>query len=315
MDPSWQHLIVPSSKLLLFDTASLYFRAFFALPASMRALDGRSVNAVRGLLEFLARFISEAEPTHLACCWDEAWRPEWRVALVPSYKAHRVLPESDTPNTEQTPSELDHQVPWIRAVLGSLGIPVVGAPDAEADDVIGTLATSARMPVEIVTGDRDLFQLVSDEQGIAVRYVGAGMKRSEKVTDTWLVAKYGIRGGDYADFALLRGDPSDGLPGVAGIGDKTAAGLVSAHGDLEGILAAATAGGVPARIAVRLADSIDYLAAARDVVRVKTRLEGLPSLAELARPSSPADPEAFAELTRVLNLGSAASRISESLWP
>ncbi|WP_028708446.1 5'-3' exonuclease [Propionicicella superfundia] len=304
-----------SSKLLLFDTASLYFRAFFALPDSLRAQDGRSVNAVRGLLEFLARFVAEAEPTHLACCWDVAWRPQWRVALVPTYKSHRVLAETPSGAVEQTPAGLDHQVGWIREVLAALGIPVIGAPDAEADDVIATLTATAGMPTEIVTGDRDLFQLVSDAQGVAVRYVGAGMKRSEVVTDGRLLARYGITGDGYADFALLRGDASDGLPGVAGIGEKTAAALVAAHGDLDHILAAATAGLVSPGVTAKLAAATDYLGAAREVVRVRRDLPGLPAPTDLLRPQAPASEEEFALLTETLKLGSAADRIRGALWP
>lgn len=304
-----------SSKLLLFDTASLYFRAFFALPDSLRAADGRSVNAVRGLLEFLARFVTEADPTHLACCWDDAWRPQWRVALVPTYKTHRVLAETEGGAIEQTPAGLDHQVGWIREVLAALGIVRVGAPDAEADDVIGTLATDAGIPTEIVTGDRDLFQLVSDAEGIAVRYVGSGMKRSELVTDDWLRARYGVSGAGYADFALLRGDASDGLPGVAGIGEKTASALIAAHGDLEHIVAAASAGLLTPAVTARLAAAMDYLGPAREVVRVRRDLPGLPPLDRLARPPAPPSDSALVELSARLNLGTAADRIRSALWP
>jgi 5'-3' exonuclease len=315
MPSSWQHLDVRSSKLLLFDTASLYFRAFFALPDSLRATDGRSVNAVRGLLEFLARFVTEAEPSHLACCWDDAWRPLWRVALIPTYKTHRVLIETGNGAIEQTPEGLDHQVGWIREVLAALGIAVVGAPEAEADDVIGTLATTAGVPTEIVTGDRDLFQVVSDADGVAVRYVGAGMKRSELVTDDWLRERYGITGAGYADFALLRGDASDGLPGVAGIGEKTASSLIAAYGDLEHILEAATEGRLAPAVTARLTAAMDYLGPAREVVRVRRDLPALPSLDRFVRPPAPPSEAGLAELSARLNLGTAAHRIRAALWP
>lgn len=304
-----------SSELLLFDTASLYFRAFYALPSSMRARDGRPVNAVRGLLEFLARFIGARRPSHIACCWDVDWRPSWRVELVPSYKAHRVLAEGPEGSVEETPAELDHQVGWILDVLAALGIPVVGAPDAEADDVIGTLTTAADIPVTVVTGDRDLFQLVNDERRRSVLYVGAGMKRSDLVTDVWLEAKYGIAGAGYADFALLRGDASDGLPGVQGVGEKTAAQLVAAHGDLEGILRAAGAGLLTPALTARLTAAVDYLAAARDVVRVRCDLPGLPGIDALEIPAAPADAEELDRLAGELDLGGAATRIRAALWP
>ena len=303
-----------SAKLLLFDTASVYFRAFYALPSSMKSLDGRQVNAVRGLLDFVAKFVSESDPTHIACCWDDAWRPDWRVALVPSYKAHRV-DAAGGGAAEETPDALDGQVPLIRDVLASLGIAVVGAADYEADDVIGTLTSNAHMAVEIVTGDRDLFQLVSDDDDVAVRYVGAGMKRSHIVTDEWLMDTYGITGAQYADFALLRGDPSDGLPGVAGVGDKTAASLVSSFGDLEGIVSAVDAGRVSPRVAGKIAQAVDYLAAARDVVRVCRTIPGLPATDRLIRPTAPARPEHLAVMEHDLALGSSGARIRTALWP
>ena len=294
---------MPGPKLMLFDTASLYFRAFHGLPTSLRAADGRPVNAVRGLLDFLARFIATYSPTEVACCWDDAWRPAWRVALLPSYKAHRVA----YGDVEQVPAELVAQVPLIREVLAALGLQVVGAADCEADDVIGTLATRSTIPTDVVTGDRDLFQLVDDDRGVRVLYCGRGVANHDRVDGGWLAARYGVGGPGYLDVAVLRGDPSDGLPGVAGIGDKTAAQLVGSHGDLEGILAAATAGRLSATLTARLAAAVDYLGPAREVARVRTDVP-LPAL-DLTLPAAPAAPERFAELTAELNLGGAADRI------
>ena len=213
-------------RTLLLDSASLYFRAFFGLPDSLRSKTGDPVNAVRGLLDFIARFVTDYSPTHLACCWDDAWRPAWRVALVPSYKAHRVVSGSPSQGwIEEVPEALTHQVPWIRATLDALGLPIVGAPDFEADDVIATLATGAGQPVDVVTGDRDLFQLADDANDVRVLYVGRGVAKHEQVTDAWLQAKYGITGAGYVDFAVMRGDPSDGLPGVKGIVARRGHGL------------------------------------------------------------------------------------------
>lgn len=143
---------VNHGSCLAFDTASLYFRAFHGLPDSLVGQDGRPVNAVRGLLDFLARFIGQYRPDAVACCWDDDWRPAWRVALVPSYKAHRVAYGT----VEQVPEALAGQVPLIRAVLDALGLPIVGHPGYEADDVITTLAARASGPLGVVTGDRDL---------------------------------------------------------------------------------------------------------------------------------------------------------------
>lgn len=292
---------------MLLDTASLYFRAFHGLPTSLRAPDGRPVNAVRGLLDFIARFVTDYSPSQVACCWDDAWRPAWRVALVPSYKAHRV----DHDDVELVPEELVAQVPLIREVLDAVGLPVVGAPDCEADDVIGTLAARSGIPVDVVTGDRDLFQLVDDARGVRVLYCGRGVANHDRVDDGWLRAKYGIDGAGYVDFAVLRGDPSDGLPGVAGIGEKSAARLIEAHADLAGIVAAASSGHLPATMTARLAAAIDYLGPAREVVAVRTDA-AVPDL-DLRIPVSPVDPARFAELAEELNLGGAAERIVKAL--
>ena len=296
-------------NLQLFDTASLYFRAFFGLPGSLRAQDGQSVNAVRGLLDFMARFITDYRPTHAAACWDNSWRPTWRVDLVPSYKAHRVLSGA----IEVVPEELSPQVPLILAVLASLGITVVGADDFEADDVIGTLATHAGIPVDVITGDRDLFQLVDDARGVRVLSVVKGVRNHEVMTDAALIAKYGIDGAGYADFATLRGDASDGLPGVPGIGEKTAARLIADHGDLEGVLAAASTKRLSPAVTARLTAGIPYLGPAREVVRVRTDVPLQVTLDDLVLPIAPVQPEVFAELADLLNLGGAADRIVAAL--
>src|SRR5262245_26416448 len=180
--------------LMLLDTASLYFRAFFGVPDTMTAPDGRPVNAVRGLLDFISRLVEEYRPTHLVCCWDNDWRPQWRVDLIPSYKAHRVevvVPGGS--DIEEVPDPLQVQIPVIIDVLEAFGIVVVGADGYEADDVIGTLATDAGMPVEIVTGDRDLFQLVDDDLEVRVLYTARGVGKHERVTEEVVVGKYGVR--------------------------------------------------------------------------------------------------------------------------
>src|SRR5690554_1046625 len=227
---------------MLLDTASLYFRAFYAIPDTVRAPDGTPANAARGLLDMIARLVSEFEPTEIVACWDDDWRPQWRVDLIPTYKAHRVAPvqaEDASAAVEETPDLLTPQIPIIREVLVALGIPVVGAPNHEADDVIGTLASHSPIPVDVITGDRDLFQLVDDSREVRVIYTGRGMSKLEILTDAALEAKYGISPAQYADFAAMRGDASDGLPGVTGVGEKTAVTLLSAYGDLDGIIAAA----------------------------------------------------------------------------
>ncbi|MGN7970101.1 5'-3' exonuclease [Microbacterium sp. 22296] len=300
-----------SEKLLLLDTASLYFRAFYGVPDKVRAADGTSVNAARGLLDMIAKLVTTYEPTRLVACWDDDWRPAWRVALLPSYKAHRVV-EAVPAGTdiEEVPDPLEAQIPVIRAALEVLGIPIVGAAEHEADDVIGTLASRADAPVDIVTGDRDLFQLIDDDRGIRIVYTARGMSNLELVDDAAVVGKYGVHAAQYADFAVLRGDPSDGLPGVAGVGEKSAASLLAACGDLDGIRTAAADGsaGTPGQRAKILAAS-DYLDVAPTVVRVARELE-LDPFDDRIRPLDEAHAMALAE---DWNLGSAMTRALTAL--
>ncbi|WP_194395622.1 5'-3' exonuclease [Microbacterium atlanticum] len=259
-----------TERLMLLDSASLYFRAFYGVPDTVRAPDGTPVNAVRGFLDIITRLVTTYRPSHLVACWDDDWRPQWRVDLIPTYKTHRVAEVvAHGPDVEVVPDPLEVQVPVIREALDTLGIRIVGATEHEADDVIGTLATTATMPVDIVTGDRDLFQLVDDARGVRVIYTARGMSNLEVLTDASVVAKYGVLPSQYADYATLRGDSSDGLPGVAGIGEKTAAGLLATHGDLVGIIAAAQAGdGMSAGVRSKVLSGLPYLTVAPQVVAV-----------------------------------------------
>lgn len=301
---------------LFLDTASLYFRAFYGVPGTFRAADGRPVNALRGLLDFLARFIADYQPDRVACCWDNDWRPAWRVALVPSYKAHRLAAPGAVSTrsgaaayVEEVPEDLSVQVPLILEVLDALGLPVVGADGFEADDVLATLTERAPGPVDVVTGDRDLFQLVDDARGVRVLYVARGVARHERVTDGWLAERYGITGAQYVDFATLRGDASDGLPGVKGIGEKSAASLLMRFGSLEGIVAHLDALAPGVRRA--LAAHVEYLGAASQVVACERDVP-LPDV-DLTRPRIPRDPARFAALAAELELGGAADRILAAL--
>nr|WP_040420446.1 5'-3' exonuclease [Actinopolymorpha alba] len=299
---------------MLLDTASLYFRAFFGVPDSVRAPDGAPVNAVRGLLDFITRLVSTHAPSHLVACWDDDWRPEWRVKLIPTYKSHRVAEAvAKGPDVEEAPDALEAQVPVIREVLRALGIAVVGAPACEADDVIGTLTARATMPVDVVTGDRDLFQLVDDARSIQVLYTARGVGNLDVVDEAWVEKKYSIPGRLYATFAVLRGDPSDGLPGVPGVGDKTAAALVRTYGDLEGIVAAAAddSSALAPGLRLKIRQAIDYLPAAREVVIVSPDAE-LPEV-DAMLPRKPVDPGAWDQLVERWGLGSSAERVVAAL--
>ncbi|MEI2713164.1 MAG: 5'-3' exonuclease [Nocardioides sp.] len=301
-------------SILLLDTASMYFRAYYGVPEVL-AKDGTNVNAVRGLIDFIARLVKEYEPTDLVCAWDNDWRPQWRVDLIPSYKAHRVVQvvPGPAPDIEEVPDPLEAQLPIILDVLVALGICVVGADGYEADDVIGTLATTATMPADIVTGDRDLFQLVDDEREVRVLYIARGVGRHERITNDVVREKYGIDARQYADFATLRGDASDGLPGVAGVGEKTAASLLRKFGDIDGIVAALSdpAAELAAGPRSKISAALDYLAVAPEVVAVARGLD-LGSY-DSRLPHTPVDHARLLELSERWNLESPLARVVEAM--
>ena len=297
-------------KLMLLDSASLYFRAFHGVPDSLTAPDGTPVNAVRGFLDSIAHLLTTYRPTRLVACWDDDWRPAFRVAALPSYKAHRVAPDGG----EEAPDLLLPQVDVIVDVLAALGITRVGAPGYEADDVMATLTVASSDPVDVVTGDRDLFQLVDDDLAVRVVYCGRGVRKADLVDLAWLEDKYGITSGQaYADMAVLRGDPSDGLPGVAGIGEKTAAALINRYGDLAGLVAAAddpTTGLSPGQRR-KLLEARDYLRAAPVVVNT-ARDVPLPDLRD-ALPTGPADLDALGALVHRWGIRSSVERVLTAL--
>lgn len=299
---------------MLLDTASLYFRAYFGVPESVKAPDGTPVNAVRGLLEFIDRLVRDHRPDLLVACMDADWRPQWRVDLIPSYKAHRVAEEhASGPDEEEVPDTLSPQVPVIEAVLDAVGIARVGVAGYEADDVIGTFTARATGPVDIVTGDRDLYQLVDDARGVRVLYPLKGVGTLQITDEAVLREKYGVDGPGYADLALLRGDPSDGLPGVPGVGEKTAAKLLAEFGDLAGIMAAVDdprSKLTPAQ-RTRLDQARPYLEVAPKVVRVAGDVP-LPPV-ETALPRTPRDAEAVAELGARWGLGGSLHRLLGTL--
>ncbi|WP_405565277.1 5'-3' exonuclease H3TH domain-containing protein [Streptomyces sp. NBC_01180] len=299
---------------MLLDTASLYYRAYFGVPDTVRAPDGTPVNAVRGLLDFIARLVQDHRPDSLVACWDADWRPQWRVDLIPSYKAHRVAQETEQgPDEEDTPDTLAPQVPMIEQVLDALGIARVGVEGYEADDVIGTLAGRATGPVDIVTGDRDLYQLVDDARGVRVLYPLKGVGNLQLTDEALLREKYGVTGQGYVDLALLRGDPSDGLPGVPGIGEKTAAKLLDAFGDLAGIMAAVDnpASRLTPSQRRKLDEARPYVAVAPKVVRVASDVP-LPPF-DPALPAEPRDPATLEQQGALWGLGGSLQRLLSTL--
>jgi 5'-3' exonuclease len=292
---------------MLLDSPALWYRAFHGVPESVRSPRGEPVNAVRGFLDLVARVVREQRPARLVATVDLDWRPAFRVAAVPSYKLHRTAEGG----AAAAPPGLAPQVAVLLDVLDALGVAVAGAEGHEADDVIGTLTTRETGAVDIITGDRDLLQLVRDAGPVRVLYAVEKMKPYDEAAVT---AKHGIPGTAYADFAVLRGDPSDGLPGVKGVGEKTAAALVSRFGSIEGILAALDSGsddGFPAGARARLEAARDYLAVAPAVSRVVCDLP-LPTYDDaLAR--SPRDAARLVALSDRWGLESALERFLQAL--
>ena len=292
-------------RLMLLDTPSLYFRAYYGVPDSVTAPDGTPVNAIRGLLDFMARLVRDFRPTRLVAAMDADWRPAWRVDVLPSYKAHRVGPGGG----DQTPDALAVQVPIIEEVFAALGVATVGVAGYEADDVIGTLATHAPCPVDVVTGDRDLFQLVNDDRGVRIVYTARGVGSATAWDESAVTAKYSIPGRGYGEFATLRGDPSDGLPGVAGIGEKTAAALITRFGTVEELLVAAESGtddGFPAGARAKVLAGRDYLSSAPVVVRVACDVD-LPPYDDRLR-TDPVDAQRLVELSTRWGLDGSLNR-------
>jgi 5'-3' exonuclease len=275
----------------------------------MTAPDGTPVNAVRGLLDMIARLIRAYRPGRLVACMDADWRPAFRVAAIPSYKAHRANPDG----TEQVPGALNAQIPVIEQVLAAAGVVMAGARGYEADDIIGTLAARDDGPVDVATGDRDLFQLVDDARQVRVIYTARGMSKLEVVDEAAVTRRYQIPGRAYAAFAALRGDPSDGLPGVPGVGEKTAAALVRVFGSVEAMLAALDQGhgGFPMGSRAKLVANRGYLEAAIPVVRVATDAP-LPDV-DGQLPVTPADARRLAELDERWDLGSSLGRMCAAL--
>jgi 5'-3' exonuclease len=312
-----------TAPVLLLDGASMWFRSFFGVPSSITSPDGRPVNALRGFLDTVATLITTQRPARLVVCLDLDWRPQWRVDLIPSYKAHRVEQERPTgePDVEEVPDELSPQVDMIMAMLDAFGIATAGAPGYEADDVLGTLATRERRdPVVVVSGDRDLLQLVAQEPvPVRVFYLGRGLAKATLFGPTEVADQYGVpidrAGPAYAELALLRGDPSDGLPGVPGVGEKTAATLLAQHGSLDAILAAAqdSSSRMPTAQRKKLLAATDYIAAAEQVVRVAQDAPVSMSTDSDALPLTANDPRKVAELAGAFGVTSSVARLQKAL--
>lgn len=282
---------------LLLDTSSLLYRAFFGLPTSIKDPSGRAVNAVHGYLDMTARLYAARRPDRLTHVLDDVFVPAARAEAYPPYKAHRPT----------DPPELPPQFDLMEEVLDALGQERAHSAGWEADDAIAALAVHADAGdlVEIVTGDRDLLQLVRDASPtVRVLFTVKGVTDLAEFDEAAVQAKYGVPASRYVDFATLRGDPSDGLPGVPGVGEKTARKLVLAYPTLDALLADADA--QPKRLAGSLRGSGEYLAAMRQVVPVRSDVE-------VQVRSGPEDAARVEKLAAERRLGGPIKRLHEAL--
>jgi len=295
---------------MLLDSASLWYRAYYGMPDTLLSPTGMPVNAIRGYLDMTARLIAMYSPNRIVACIEGDWRPSWRVDLFPAYKANRLEDESEE---EEEPETLTPQIPVLLDLLDAFGIPMLGVDDYEADDVMATFAVKEKGPIRIVTGDRDLFQLVDDKADIKVVYLARGISAHDLVDITWVANKYSIPGDRYALFAMFRGDPSDGLPGVKGIGEKGAALIANNFASVEEAIAGAKSGhaALSASLAKRIIDGTDYLKIAPTLVNC-ARDVAIPEM-DIDMPSKPADLSDIYAMKEEYGLGASVDRLISAL--
>lgn len=296
-------------SLMLLDSASLWYRAFYGMPDSLLAPDGTPVNAIRGYLDMSARLISTYKPNRLVACIEGDWRPSWRVELFPEYKANRV----DEEGAEEEPDLLAPQIPILMDVLDAFGVAIVGIDDYEADDVIASFAEREVGPIRIVTGDRDMFQLVNDERDIKVVYLAKGISAHDLVDISWVAKKYDIPGERYALFAMFRGDPSDGLPGVKGIGEKGAALISKNFASVDEVIQGALNAheSLSPNLIKKILEGQEYLKIAPTLVQC-ARDVSLPQI-DLSLPKRPEDLSKIYALQKQYGLGASIDRMIAAL--
>ena len=295
-------------SLMLIDSASLWYRAYYGMP-ELFSPTGEPINAVRGFIDMTARLIAHYRPSSLALCLDGDWRPSWRVELFPEYKSNRLDEEGD----EEEPDLLTPQVPIILDVFDHLGIQSLGIDDYEADDVIATLAHQSKSPTRIVTGDRDLFQLIDDDRDIKVVYLAKGISKHDLVDHTWIAERYEIPGERYALFAMIRGDASDGLPGIKGIGEKGAAAIAREFSTMGEVINAAQSSDdrLNKKHREKILADLDYAKIAEPLVKCATDIR-LPEV-ELALPRGVGLDSKLKEIKERYGLGTSIDRLLAAL--
>jgi 5'-3' exonuclease len=296
--------------LMLIDSASLWYRAYYGMPDTLVSPSGMPVNAIRGYLDMVARLIGMYSPNRIVACIEGDWRPSWRVELFPDYKANRLEDEGDE---EEEPETLTPQIPILLDLLDEFGIPMVGVDDYEADDVMATFAIRENGPIRVVTGDRDLFQLVDDRRDVKVVYLARGISQHDLVDIKWVSEKYGIPGDRYALFAMFRGDPSDGLPGVRGIGEKGAALIANNFATVDDALIGAHSGhpSLSASLAKKIIDGADYLKIAPTLVHCAKDV-ALPKI-DITMPKPPKDLSQIYAMKDEYGLGASVDRLISAL--
>ena len=295
--------------LMLLDSASLWYRAYFGMPETLVSPAGMPVNAIRGYLDMTSRLLTKYQPNRLVACLEGDWRPSWRVELFPDYKLNRL----DESGAEEEPDTLGPQIPILLDVLDALGIPMVGVDDYEADDLMATFSVKQNGPIRIVTGDRDLFQLVDDKRDVKVVYLAKGISNHDLVDLSCIEKKYEIPGERYSLFAMIRGDSSDGLPGIRGIGEKGAAAIAKQFKNLSEVMRAAESGDerLTPNLRKKLLESADYALIAPKLVSCALDV-AIPEM-KIDLPSKPNSFEKIIALKDEYGLGASIDRIISAL--
>ena len=295
--------------LMLLDSASLWYRAYFGMPDTLVSPSGLPVNAIRGYLDMTSRLLVKYKPDRLVACLEGDWRPSWRVELFPDYKLNRIDEEGE----EDEPDTLGPQIPILLDVIDALGIAMVGVDDYEADDLMATFSVKQQGPIRIVTGDRDLFQLADDKRDVKIVYLAKGISNHDLVDLKWIADKYQIPGDRYALFAMIRGDSSDGLPGIRGIGEKGAANIANQFSSLNDVMQAAHNDDerLSGNIRKKLVESAAYAAIAPKLVSCALDV-AIPKM-EIRIPKQPKSMKKIEDLKNEYGLGASIDRITNAL--
>ena len=296
-------------SLLLLDSASLWYRAYFGMPDTLVSPKGLPINAIKGFLDMTSKLIVQYSPNRFVACLEGDWRPSWRVDLFPGYKLNRL----DETGAEEEPDTLSPQIPILLDVLDAFGFASLGVDDYEADDVIATLSKTQVGPIRVVTGDRDLFQLVDEEKDVKIAYLAKGLSNHDLVDTNWISNKYGIPGDRYALFAMIRGDASDGLPGLRGIGEVGAALIANLFASMEDVVDAARNSDerLPKNLTKKINESLDYAKIAPKLVHcaIDVPVPDMP----MQIPSKPSSMKNIIELQNEYGLGSSVDRLLSAL--